>query len=260
MFNNYLVWLIIVSVLIWALERLKPWRPQKALRSQIWQDFFWLFFNGYLFAIIVATPSGWLDTAIKKIFSTFHFVHPESLSLFHRQPFWIQFVLLIFLKDFIEWWVHLALHRYNFLWNFHKIHHSIKEMDWIGNMRFHWMEIVIYRSVKYLPIVALGIHWKVVLSVAVFSTFIGHLNHSNLNFGWGPLKYIFNSPRFHIWHHDYINHYQYGQNFAIIFSFWDRLFGKAYIGASEQPEQLGFKGEEKVPASLWQRMIYPVGS
>ena len=38
--------------------------------------------------------------------------------------------------------------------------------------------------------------------VAVVSTVWGDLNHANLNVGLGPLGYVLNSPRMHLWHHD----------------------------------------------------------
>ena len=50
--------------------------------------------------------------------------------------------------DFIQWGIHRLLHRVPFLWGFHKVHHSIIEMDWNGSMRFHWLEIVGYRSLQ----------------------------------------------------------------------------------------------------------------
>jgi len=30
------------------------------------------------------------------------------------------------------------------VWKSHKVHHSIVEMDWIGDWRFHWFEILVY--------------------------------------------------------------------------------------------------------------------
>jgi sterol desaturase/sphingolipid hydroxylase (fatty acid hydroxylase superfamily) len=114
----------------------------------------------------------------------------RTLSMVERlttQPLWLQFVVLVVFKDFLEWLVHNLLHRVEWLWQFHKLHHSIQELDWIGNMRFHWMEIVLYKSLTYLPLVVLGIDGGVILWVAITGTLIGHLNHANLN-TWGPIS------------------------------------------------------------------------
>jgi sterol desaturase/sphingolipid hydroxylase (fatty acid hydroxylase superfamily) len=132
-------------------------------------------------------------------------------------------------------------------------------MDWIGNFRFHWMEIVIYRSFKYLPLVILGVDSQIILVIAIIATLVGHLNHANLNWDYGIFRYVFNSPRFHIWHHDTILHGKHGQNFAIVFSLWDWLFGTAYYPSEkDQPETLGFGDINLFPQGLPARLLYPL--
>ena len=151
------------------------------------------------------------------------------------------------------------------LWEFHKVHHSIEELDWIGNFRFHWMEVVVYQGLTYFPLVVLGVDARVILVIAVVSTLIGHLNHSNLNISWGPLRYLLNSPRMHVWHHDHDwpADRRYGVNFAICLSIWDWLFGRAYWpkpdeSPTQQPARLGFDGMERFPRSLLGRFFYPL--
>jgi len=125
-------------------------------------------------------------------------------------------------------------------------------------MHFHWMEIVVYKGLTYLPLVLLGIHGDVILWVAIVGTLWGHLNHANLNLKWGILRYILNSPRMHVWHHDIVQHGNAGQNFAILFSLWDWLFGTAYMPPDKkQPEQLGFEDMQNFPRSLFGRLVYP---
>ena len=86
----------------------------------------------------------------------------QEVNLINTQPLWLQFVVFLLLKDFLEWCVHNLLHRVPALWAFHKLHHSIEELDWIGNFRFHWMEVVIYKSLTYFPLVVLGVvSWAV---------------------------------------------------------------------------------------------------
>ncbi len=43
------------------------------------------------------------------------------------------------------------------LWEFHKLHHSIERLDGIGNFRFYWAEIVVYKTLSYLPLVIIGL-------------------------------------------------------------------------------------------------------
>ena len=183
---------------------------------------------------------------------------PNDLSgALTDSPVWVQFLVFLVVKDILEWCIHNLLHRIPWLWEFHKLHHSIEELDWIGNMRFHWMEIVVYRGLTYFPLFLLGVDETVILWIAVFSTLIGHLNHSNLNLDWGIFRYVLNSPRLHVWHHDVVQHQKSGQNFGIVFSLWDFLFGTAYLPARGEPARLGFERMAEFPQGLLQRLIYP---
>ena len=255
--RSYFFWLLVVSLLCWILERAAPWRPQRAWREQIGQDYFWLVFNGHYAGVLIAHMAAWLIGRAGEAIGGWPLPSPEAVQLLTGQPPWLQFAVFLVAKDFIEYGIHLLLHRVPWLWEFHKLHHSIRELDWIGNMRFHWMEIVVYKGLTYLPLVLLGVEGRVILWVAVVGTLIGHINHSNLNFGWGPLTKIVNSPRFHVWHHDVVLHGKGGQNFGILFSLWDWLFGTAYRPQEELPPALGFAGMERFPRGLPGRFVYP---
>jgi sterol desaturase/sphingolipid hydroxylase (fatty acid hydroxylase superfamily) len=256
--RGYFFWLLVISLLCWILERLAPWRTQqKAWRKQIGQDFFWLIFNGHYAGVLIAFLGSWAIQQLHHVWSWWQVPPPESIRLLADQPWWLQFTVFLVLRDFLEWGVHNLLHRVPWLWEFHKLHHSIEELDWIGNMRFHWMEIIVYKSLTYLPLVMLGVRDDVILPIAIVTTLIGHLNHSNLNISWGPLRYLINSPRMHVWHHDLIQRGQHGKNFAVVFSLWDWLFGTAYMPPAGQPARLGFDRMEEFPQSLPQRLLYP---
>jgi len=258
--RGYFFWLMLVSACCWLLERLAPWRKeQRALRKGIGQDFFWLVFNGHYAGVVIALVTAWLGRQAAALLGGWPWPEPESVKLLAASPVWLQFAVFLVLKDLLEYGVHNLLHRVPLLWEFHKLHHSILELDWIGNMRFHWMEIVVYRSLTYLPLAVLGVDGRVILWLAVVSTVIGHLNHSNLKLSWGPLRYLVNSPRMHVWHHDVILRGEHGKNFGIVLSLWDWLFGTAEWPAEEQPLRLGFEGMERFPEGLAARLVYPLG-
>ncbi len=260
--RGYFFWLLVVSLLCFALERFWPWRQQQpALRPQLGQDIVWLVINGHYVGIALSIVTVWLGTQLAPGF----FDHLETFQLLSNWPLVAQVAVFFVIKDFLEWSVHNLLHRNRYLWEIHKLHHSITEMDWIGNFRFHWGEVVVYQTLTYLPLVVLGVEGSVILWIAVFGTLIGHLNHSNLNLTWGPLRYIFNSPRMHIWHHDHAiapGHPK-GVNFGICLSLWDWLFGTAHWptpdhAPTQQPESLGFEGLHHYPRSFLGRLAYPL--
>ena len=138
-----------------------------------------------------------------------------------RWPFLAQFVAFLVLADFLQWCIHNLLHRVPWLWTFHKVHHSITTMDWIGNWRFHWVEIVVYKSLQWLPLAWLDASPEAVFAVAVVTTVWGDFNHANLDVGLGPLGYLLNSPRMHLWHHDQSSEGGVAKNFGIVLSVWD---------------------------------------
>lgn len=258
-YAQYYFWLISVSLFCFILERISPWRPrQKVLRKQFWQDVFWLLFNGHYLGLMLAMATGYAVQLFNGFLYRMGLPVPESLALMAATPLWLQFIVFFVAKDFIEWNIHRLLHNVPWLWEFHKLHHSIEELDWIGNFRFHWAEVIVYKTLSYLPLVILGIDNQVILVIAVIGTLMQDLNHSNLPIDWGPLKYVLNSAKMHVWHHDVIQHGKGGQNFGIVLSVWDWLFGTVYWPKDrEEPEKLGFDDMDNYPRSVPGRFFYP---
>lgn len=259
--QHYIFWLLFCGFLSCALERLFPWRKsQKIFRPQLFQDFLLLFLNGNVVSLILAQPVTWILIQILNLAFMLNLPDPRNVNLFATLPTPLQFVLFFLIKDLIEWLIHNLLHRVPWLWNIHKLHHSITTMDWIGNFRFHYLEIIVYRSISWLPLTLLGVESGLLLPIAVVTTLVGDLNHANIRIDWGPFRYIFNSPRMHIWHHDMICHYKCGQNFAIVFSVWDWIFRTAWFPDNkEQPDELGFSGLESFPSNkvILHYLLYP---
>jgi len=257
---QYYFWLVLVSVGCFALERIAPWRrSQRVLRRGAGQDLVWLIFNGHYLGLLLALGAGHLIEAFNGLLSRAELPVPDTLALLADTPLWLQFVVLLVLKDFVEWNIHWLLHNVSWLWEFHKLHHSIEELDWIGNFRFHWVEIIVYKALSYIPLVVLGVDPRVLLAIAILWTLMLDLNHSNVSFSWGPLRYVLNSPRMHVWHHDVEIHGRGGQNFGQVLSVWDWLFGTVYWPMDqEMPERLGFAGMEAYPRGLFGRFFWPL--
>lgn len=119
----------------------------------------------------------------------------------------------------------------------HKLHHCVLdgEMDWVVSFRFNPLEAVVYRGLQWLPLAWLGLAPEALMAHAIVATAIGHLNHSNLDLGHGAWRFVVNSPRMHLWHHDRDGA---PKNFGIIFSAWDWLFGTAHLPA-DAPRAIG---------------------
>ena len=262
--ENYFYGLIIISLLVWTLEIIFPWRKKQSLfRKDFWLDTFYMFFNFFLLNLIILTA---LSNTAAQFFNDVLSVIGLSISNFqffeiNTFPFWARILVFFIIIDFVQWCTHRLLHKFEFLWNFHKVHHSVKEMGFAAHLRYHWMEPVVYNSIKYIPLAIMGgFTPQDVAFVHFFNITIGHLNHANINWDYGWLKYVLNNPKMHIWHHakDLPTERKNGVNFGITLSVWDYIFKTNYIPHSGRDIELGFNGDDKFPKSFIEQEIYPL--
>lgn len=256
---SYFMYLIACSIVVACLEWIWPARPQIKFRRWLWSDLIHLVMNGHIMGVLIYS------------ISFYHILPPINTYLSNRGvidilyygaakdwSLWIQSIVALVVIDLLHWSVHNLLHKSSWLWTIHKIHHSVKEgeMDWIVSFRFSWVEPLLYKSFLYFPLMYLGFLPQALFCHAIIGTLIGHLNHANLAWDYGIFRYLLNSPRMHLYHHAY-DAPQKGQNFGIIFSCWDWIFGTAYL--PEQPcPKIGFLGDDKVPQDFFGQFIWPL--
>jgi sterol desaturase/sphingolipid hydroxylase (fatty acid hydroxylase superfamily) len=246
-YNNYFWGLIAISLFAWGLEITFPWRKnQSIIRKDFWLDGFYMFFNFFLFSIVISGVYQILEVLFKDINITI-----DSLALFDISKWHMAVQLLLFfvVLDFVQWFTHVLLHKYPFLWKFHKVHHSVKEMGFAAHLRYHWMENILYKPLKTFGVMLLGgFEPGQAYIVHFFAITIGHLNHSNVKITWGPLKYLFNNPVMHLYHHaSILPKGKNGVNYGISLSVWDYIFKTNYIPEESGTIEIGFKGDDQFP-------------
>ncbi|GAB3547360.1 sterol desaturase family protein [Spirosoma fluminis] len=257
---NYFYTLVGISLLVWVLELLFPWRRnQPIFREGFWLDTFYLFFNYFLFSLIAYNAISQVGVkAFSDFLGLFGIKNIVALNV-ASLPGWAQLLLLFVVRDFIQWNVHRLLHHSPWLWQFHKVHHSTEVMGYAAHFRYHWMETIVYRTLEYIPLAMIGFGLQEFFIVHLFTLAIGHLNHANMYLPIGPLRYVFNSPQMHLWHHaeDLPAHSRAGINFGITLSLWDYVFGTAHVPYEKSTLRLGFPGSNQVPNSFFGQMVYP---
>ncbi|MCB0494274.1 MAG: sterol desaturase family protein, partial [Cyclobacteriaceae bacterium] len=201
-YTNYFWGLVVISLVVWGLEIAFPWRKdQSIIRKDFWLDGFYMFFNFFIFSIVI---SG-VYTLLEMFFADIN-ITMKSLAIVDiaHWPMLAQLIVFFIVLDFVQWFTHVLLHKYPFLWKFHKVHHSVKEMGFAAHLRYHWMENILYKPLKTFGVMILGGFEPEQAYIVHFTAItIGHLNHSNVKITWGPLKYIFNNPVMHLYHHAY---------------------------------------------------------
>ena len=141
-YNNYFWGLIAISLFVWVLEMLFPWRKSQSIfRKDFWLDGFYMFFNFFIFSIVISGFYKILQLGFGDLGIT-----DKSLALIDPSgwPLWLQLLAFFIVLDFVQWFTHVLLHKFPFLWKFHKVHHSVKEMGFAAHLRYHWMENVFY--------------------------------------------------------------------------------------------------------------------
>lgn len=258
--HNYFYWLIGVSLFFWLLEVVIPWRTkQKVIRRDFWLDGFYMFFNFFLFSLIgYNAVSNVFVELFNDFLALFGITNVVALQV-QSFPLWGQLLLMLLIRDFIHFNVHRLLHRVPLLWEFHKVHHSVQEMGFAAHLRYHWMENVVYRFLEYLPLAMIGFGIQDFFIVHIFTLAVGHFNHSNIRIPLGPLKYIFNNPQMHIWHHAKAlpESHPHGVNFGITLSLWDYIFKTNYVPETGRDIPLGFDDVESFPEGFWEQQAYP---
>ena len=257
-YENYFYWLILISLFFWSLEIIIPWRKnQPVIRKDFWLDGFYMFFNFFILSLIgYAAISNVFVVFFHDLLQWFGISNDLAIKV-TALPNWLKLLFAFILRDFIQWCIHILLHRVNFLWEFHKVHHSVKEMGFAAHLRFHWAEKIIYSSIQYIPLSILGFGIEEVFAAHMIALSIGHFNHSNVFIPLGPAKYIINNPQMHIWHHARKQPSKYGSNYGLSLSIWDYIFGTAYIPHEGKDIELGFEEDEKFPKDLISQAMYP---
>lgn len=158
------------------------------------------------------------------------------------------------LIDFVRYWVHRAHHRVPFLWHFHRVHHSARRIDSTVGFRMHLVDFV---QLSVLPVLVFGVvldtaGWAPwVIPVAMMPGIVADaLEHSNTR--WSPrpawLRYVFNNPLFHSWHH-VRDAERCDGNYANALPIWDVLFGSD-VSQPTPPELFGLVPEKDLADDL----------
>ncbi len=144
---------------------------------------------------------------------------------------WVSFLLYLVVLDFFDYWIHRAQHRWQWWWELHALHHSQRQMTIWSDNRNHLLDDLIRDALFAMLALFLGVAPAQFVGLIVVSRVMQSLQHGNIRWQF-PMFFekLIVSPSFHRLHHAIgLGHEgrQFGCNFGVLFSFWDRLFASA---------------------------------
>jgi sterol desaturase/sphingolipid hydroxylase (fatty acid hydroxylase superfamily) len=169
-----------------------------------------------------------------------------------RLPIAAQLLVVLLVSDVAQYWLHRAFHGRR-LWAFHAIHHSAEQVDWSTTFRIHPLNYLVYDATVAAVTLLMGFSPVVFAILAPFNLIFGGLVHANLNWTYGPFRYVLASPVFHRWHHSLDPEVR-DKNFAPTFPVLDLMFGTFHMPEGRLPE--GY-GAAEVPADFLGQLLHP---
>lgn len=249
-------WYFIIPLLILiALEAIWPRRSRALTRVQRWPGAVLLLASGLVVMRLVA-PAGLIGLSL--------WGQSQSFGIFHwiDAPFWVMALMGYILFDLAVWAQHVAMHRVDFLWRFHRVHHADPDFDVVTALRFHPGEILISLAWKGAIVVLLGVPAILVLWFEVILNVGAMFNHSNLKLPkpvdrW--LRRLIVTPDMHRVHHS-TDHVEANRNFGFFLPWWDRAFGLYQAQPKEGHSEMEIGQDDWRTAqdqSIWALIIQP---
>jgi lathosterol oxidase len=242
---------VLMSAIVFIfLEKIVPRiREQAILRPDFWHDGRYFIFNHLAISIFLFIGA----VAVPSLFSWT--INAGLQAWFRGLPGVVQFVVIMITADLVEYAIHRAMHEVPWLWKIHAVHHSVEHMDWLAGSRLHILEPLVTRALVLLPAFILGADQTPLLCYIVFAGFQAGLAHSNFGLNFGPLKYVFNTPQFHHWHHS-SERAAVDTNYAAHLPLIDRLFGTYHMPPDQWPQTYGVIGDP-LPKGMVRQFFYP---
>lgn len=246
---------LIPLVILMVAEAVWPRRTRTLSRVSRWPSAALLLGSGLILMRLIV-PAGLVGIAL--------YAERIEFGLFQQLdlPIWLAAMIGYVLFDLAVWAQHVAMHRVDGLWRFHRVHHADPDFDVMTALRFHPGEILISLAWKGSVVALLGVPAVFVLWYEVILNVAAMFNHSNLRLPlsldrW--LRLILVTPDMHRVHHS-TDPIEANRNFGFFIPWWDRAF-RLYQAAPERGHQDMEIGQTdwrtKADQSLWALLIQP---
>jgi sterol desaturase/sphingolipid hydroxylase (fatty acid hydroxylase superfamily) len=247
-------WLALLAAVFLPLERLFALHPRKFFGKSLAQDLGYYFINGLVPSLLMAAPLSLVAYGAHALVPAR--VHAEVAAW----PIWERALAGLVVSEIGFYWGHRWAHAIPFLWRFHAIHHSAREIYFLISARAHPIDNAFIRLCGFVPVYVLGIATPLTRDGGTVSALLvialttwGFFIHSNLRWRLGPLEWLVATPHFHHWHHTLGE--ERDRNFASMLPVMDWAFGTLHLPRGKWPAGYGI--DAPVPASLGRQLAHP---
>lgn len=215
-----LIWIVSVLTLFWILEGYytflktdyNKWKHAKT-------NFILLAFVMLINVIFGLATTGiflWLDQ------------NQFGLLQLINLPVCIEIIMAILVLDLIaQYGVHYLLHKVQWMWRLHTIHHTDTHLDATSGTRHHPFDFIIRELFALLAVLIMGMPVSYYLLYRFITIFFTYWTHADIQLPHKldkTLSYIIVTPTMHKFHHHHEMPWT-DTNYGNILSIWDRLFG-----------------------------------
>jgi sterol desaturase/sphingolipid hydroxylase (fatty acid hydroxylase superfamily) len=239
------IYIVMTSVIYCFERRMGAAAVEKYRTRAHFHQFVWyLFRNSGLHELILLV---WYYALISRYFGFL------NLHLMDEAPIAVRFGVIFLAVDLVQYWGHRLRHSVPMLWTFHAVHHSAETLTPGGMDQVHPVDDYVAGFYLTITLMIFGTYPQEWFGVVLVRKFTEFLQHSGINWRFGPLYYVFVSPAFHRVHHARDVFYR-DRNYGTHLSVWDYVFGTAADPVAI-PDRYGV--ENLVMPTLAQQMFAP---
>ena len=222
---------VVLAVVLGGLERWRPLEPMTDRHAVRIDIVYTLLQRLGLFATFaLVTPLvDWLEAEVR--FAGLSRPSLDQLVPGITDTPFVSFVIYLVVLDLADYWIHRGQHRSRWWWQLHAVHHSQRQMTFWSDSRNHLLDDLLRDALLAALAVVVGVAPAQFVALTVLFRVLQSLQHANLRLRYGGLlERMLVSPSFHRLHHAIGYGHEgaaRGVNFAVLFSWWDSLFGTA---------------------------------
>lgn len=148
--GGIVVGLVVLAIIFVPIERAFGLRPRRILRAGWRTDVVHCLINGAALKVGMVVAVAVVGSVLRA------FVPTPCRAAIAASPGWAQIVAALAIATVGGYAGHRAAHEIPLLWRFHRVHHSIRELDWLAANHLHPLDQIFIRSAAVLPLYALG--------------------------------------------------------------------------------------------------------